>query len=461
MAAAGVAYGSHPRYRPYPQCQETSVEQLACIPAHWRAERLGRIGTFSKGYGGNKGDEVPEGIPCVRYGDLYTTHRYFITSTRRCISPEQASAYASVRYGEVLFAASGETFEEIGKSAVCLIRPDVRCGGDTIIFRPKVEFLARFLGYATDSHSAAAQKAAMGTGTTIKHIAADRLKSLVIAVAPVQEQGAIASFLDRETAKIDALVAKKERLIELLLEKRTALIARAVTEGLDPQVPMKDSGVEWLGKIPAHWTTRRLRSTVLARQNGVWGEEPDGVDDLPCIRAADFDRLMFRATLAGAPLRSIKQRDAETRGLRAGDLLIEGSGGGEEQPVGMVVLYDDKTSAVCSNFVGRITVAPGFSPRYLTYLHAALYAIRLTTRSIKQTTGLQNLDSESYLNEVVALAPEPEQIAIAAHLDRETSRIDALVGKVRDAIAQLRELRSATVSAAVTGKIDVRREAAT
>lgn len=445
------------RSRPrYPAYKDSGSAWLGKLPADWHVRTLGQIGTLFKGRGGSKEDEVAEGVPCVRYGDLYTTHKYFITAARRYVSPTRAREYTTIQYGDVLFAASGETFEDIGKSAICLVRGAVCCGGDVIILRPTIEVDQRFLGYAADSQAAAGQKAAAGTGTTIKHIDSGRLKKVALALPPILEQRQIAGFLDRETAKIDALVAKKERLIQLLLEKRTALIARAVTKGLNLNVPMRESGLEWLGTIPAHWSTRRLRSTVIARQNGVWGEEPNGADDLPCIRAADFDRLTFRATLASAPLRSINHRDAQSRGLRAGDLLIEGSGGGVDQPVGMVVLYDDAASAVCSNFVGRITVAPGFSPRYLTYLHAALYAVRLTIRSIKQTTGLQNLDGESYLNEVVALAPEPEQIAIAAHLDRETSHIDLLIQKVRAAIDQLKELRKAMITAAVTGMIDVR-----
>ena len=97
-----------------------------------------------------------------------------------------------------------------------------------------------------------------------------------IALPPCDEQHTVAAFLDRETAKIDALVAKKERLIALLQEKRTALITRAVTKGLDAKVRMENSGVEWLGKIPAHWEVKRLGSTLTSCQNGVWGDEPDG-----------------------------------------------------------------------------------------------------------------------------------------------------------------------------------------
>src|SRR5207249_273626 len=121
------------------------------------------------------------------------------------------------------------------------------------------------------------------------------------AVPPPEEQSAIATFLDRETADIDALIAKKERLIELLHENRAALIATATTRGLNATAVTKFTADLGFQHAPAHWDVRRLKSTVQTRQNGVWGEDPGGIHDLPCIRAADFDRITFRANLSQAP----------------------------------------------------------------------------------------------------------------------------------------------------------------
>jgi len=174
------------------------------------------------------------------------------------------------------------------------------------------------------------------------------------------------------------------------------------------------------------------------------------------VRVADFDRVRLRVVLENPTLRSIEPHISQERRLRPGDLLLEKSGGGDRQPVGAVVLYDCAEPAVCSNFIARMVVAKGCDPRYLTYLHAALYAARVNTRSIKQSTGIQNLDSASYLAEPVGLPKFDEQRAIAAFLDRETARIDGLVAKVQQAIDLLREYRAALISAAVTGRIDVR-----
>ena len=216
----------------------------------------------------------------------------------------------------------------------------------------------------------------------------------------------------------------------------------------------KDSGIEWLGEIPAHWAVNRLGLTVTGCQNGVWGEEAEGTHDRTCVRVADFDRIRFRVSLDNPTLRSIEPGIAETRRLEEGDLLLEKSGGGERQPVGAVVIYEHDEPAVCSNFVARMPVADGYHPRYLTYLHAALYAARINTRSTKQSTGIQNLDSASYLRESVGLPNRHEQRVIADFLDRETAKIDSLVGQKERLIELLQEQRTALITRAVTWGLD-------
>ena len=135
--------------KPYPAMKDSGVPWLGEVPEHWEVRKLGQIGRLSKGNGGNKEDEVATGVPCVRYGDLYTTHTYFIRKSRSFVTPARANDYTRIVFGDVLFAASGETIDEIGKSAVNLIQSEARCGGDVILFRPGREVEARYMGYAT------------------------------------------------------------------------------------------------------------------------------------------------------------------------------------------------------------------------------------------------------------------------------------------------------------------------
>ena len=219
---------------------------------------------------------------------------------------------------------------------------------------------------------------------------------------------------------------------------------------------MKDSGIPWLGEIPAHWEVRRLRASVLGCFNGIWGDNPDGQDDLWCVRVADFDRHMLRVSTHKMTMRSIPQSARNRRVLRRGDLLLEKSGGGDKLPVGAVVLYDYDQPAVCSNFVARMPVAPDYVPAFLAYLHSTIYRQRITLLSVKQTTGIQNLDGSSYLAELAAFPPRDEQTAIVAHLDTATRDLDATIARTQRQIDLLREYRARLVADVVTGKLDVR-----
>lgn len=287
----------------------------------------------------------------------------------------------------------------------------------------------------------------------------ENFSKVALPVVPHVEQIAIADHLDRETARIDKLIARKTRFIELLTEKRKAFITHTVKKGLNPKAKTKDSGVEWLGRIPAHWDAKRFKFSVISSQNGIWGDEPNGVDDIACVRVADFDRAALAVCKEIPTLRAIQSKERRGRLLRNGNLLLEKSGGGEKQPVGQVVLFDSDVDAVCSNFIAKVELGKGMEPRFWNYQHHAAYCYRLNIKSVKQTSGIQNLDQQQYLDELAAYPPFNEQKEIADEIDKRTLRIDALMAKTERSIELLREHRIALITAAVTGKIDLRDQA--
>lgn len=219
-----------------------------------------------------------------------------------------------------------------------------------------------------------------------------------------------------------------------------------------PRYPAyKDSGVDWIGKVPENWGIDRMKWALATPKNGIWGNEEQGDEnDIACVRVADFDRQQLRALLREPTIRNITARDREGRILRRNDLLIEKSGGGNNQPVGCIVLYADDNPAVCSNFVAKASVNPGMDASYWCYLHAAAYSHRVNTRSIKQTSGIQNLDQSQYLDELACYPPFSEQAVIAAFLNQETAKIDALIAEQQRLIELLQEKRLSVISHAVT-----------
>ena len=202
---------------------------------------------------------------------------------------------------------------------------------------------------------------------------------------------------------------------------------------------------------PSHWRTIRLKHTVSACITGTWGEEPrGGPGDIVCVRIADFDRLRGRVALEHPTFRFVAPSYRRRRILARGDLLLEKCGGGDGQPVGSVMLYDRDAPAVCSNFIARMPVEPGFDGRYLCYLHAALYHAGVNCRSIHQTTGIQNLDSKAYLEEEVRVPDLAGQQRIAAFLDGKTALLDKLARAKHRLLDLLRERRDALISQVIT-----------
>ena len=223
---------------------------------------------------------------------------------------------------------------------------------------------------------------------------------------------------------------------------------------IQPYHRYKACKADWTQAMPEHWDTHRLRNSLSGHTSGVWGAEPDGENDLACVRVADFDRQQWRVKAHVPTVRAVTPSEREGKIIQAGDLLLEKSGGGEKQPVGTVVLYDHAQQATCSNFIQRLVVGDNFDPRYLNFVHSTLYAQGVNRRSIKQTTGIQNIDIYSYLSERMPVPPLEEQQAIVRFLDHADEQIRRYVAGKERLITLLEEQRQALVHQAVTRGLD-------
>lgn len=268
------------------------------------------------------------------------------------------------------------------------------------------------------------------------------------------EQHAIAAFLDRKTSRIDTLISKKERLITLLQEKRAALISHTVTKGLDPDVPMKDSGVEWLGEIPAHWVSVAIKHLL---------EVKDGTHDTPQFVSPSDNTFQLITSkdikdgqLVFEEAKHISQDDYETiikrSNVMTNDVIMPMIGTiGNPVVIGDYNLFAIKNVALFKTCIGNL------NSRYLCYFlisNACQTQFKLLYRG-----GVQDFVSLSVLrNLIVFQMANGEDNLIANYLDNKTSKIDALIFKIQEAIKTLQEYRTALISAAVTGKIDVRNE---
>ncbi|APL93036.1 hypothetical protein RG73_24495 (plasmid) [Escherichia coli] len=215
-----------------------------------------------------------------------------------------------------------------------------------------------------------------------------------------------------------------------------------------------DSGVEWLGRVPSHWQIIRLKNTINGCVNGLWGADPNGKDELVVVRVSDFDEQKLNVSDEKLTYRSIPENERKSRLLKFGDLLIEKSGGGDKTLVGRVVLFDKSYTAVTSNFVAKMTPKNWVNHSFLKYVFFSLYSRGVNYVSIKQTTGIQNLDANSYLNEVFCFPDEFVQAEVANFLDKKTALIDEAISIKEQQISLLKERKQIIIQQAVTQGLD-------
>lgn len=438
-----------------PQMKDSDAPSLGAVPAHWDVLPIGRLGTMLKGRGGSKEDEATSGVPCVRYGDLYTRYEFFITSAKACVSDDRVGAYTPIQHGDVLFAGSGETIDDIGRSAVNLLEGRAVCGGDIILLRPNRDINPRFLGYAADAPSSRQQKATMGRGFTVVHIYGSELKRLVLAIPPLDEQAAIVRFLDHADRRIRRYIRAKQNLIKLLEEQKQAVIHRAVTRGLDSSAGLKACHVEGVSAVPRQWQVRSFARIAIDRAD-YRGATPTKTDSgiflvtARNVRKGWIDYDISREYVASRDYATIMRRGLPKKG----DLLFT-----MEAPLGHAALVDREDIALAQRVVRLRFDREYVEPQFVLVSVLSPY---FQDQVLRRGTGSTALGIKaSKLPQLQLLVPPlQEQGALLGRLAEKCRPMDASAGRARTEIALLREYRTRLIADVVTGKLDVREAAA-
>ncbi len=308
-----------------------------------------------------------------------------------------------------------------------------------------------YLGYLSRAGFFIEEVIARSVGVSYPAINASDLVRVVVPVPDLAEQAAIADYLDAQTAKIDALIGKQEQLIETLAERRQAVISHAVTKGLDPNVPMKDSGVEWLGQVPIAWSVEAIKRRGLIGAGTGFPPEFQGLEEeefpfhkVNVLSKADHDGMIrVRSDSVSRETASLLR----ARIYPAGSLVMAKIGAA--LLLGRIRVLG--TAACIDNNMMCVQPKDKVSSRFL------FWALEMVQFDWLVNPGAVPSTSEGAMgNYKLAFPPAEEQSAVANYLDRETAQIDALVAKAREMIDVLKERRQALISAAVTGKIDVR-----
>lgn len=422
------------RFKIYPAYKDSGVDWLGEIPAHWEVKKLAWV---TECLDGRRVPLNSEARGRMRGEYPYWGANSIVDYVDRWLFDEDL----------VLLGEDGAPFFDRTKPVAFRVSGKIWVNNHAHVLRPKSCVSATFLTQALNS----VDYRIFIDGTTRDKLTQGDMNAIPIPLPTAGDQHAITTFLDRETTRIDTLVAKKERLIELLQEKRAALITRVVTKGLDPSVPMKDSAVEWLGEIPAHWEVERIKWLAQMESGHTPDKKLDAYwigGDVPWISLADTKQLREVDYIASTAVMTT------TEGLAHSSAHI--------LPAGTVVFSRDATIGVCAITQAEMAVSQHFigwvcgariRPEYLLFVLRSMTEEleRLTMGATVRTIGMPDVRSLA-----TPIPPVPEQEEIVSHVRKHRERIDSLIAKVRDAINQLKELRTALISAAVTGKIDVR-----
>lgn len=443
----------------YDSYKDSGIEWIGEIPEHWEIARMANNGFFYKGKGVSKSQISKDGLPVILYGDIYTKYDVYTENLERKIPAEVAANSVEIIEGDLLFTASGETIEEIGK-IVCYGGKEVAyAGGDVIIFR-QFKWNSKYLSYLFNSYLFQEQKSKRSKGEIVVHVYSTQLRDIHFPIPPTQpEQTAIATYLDRKTAEIDQLIADKKRLVQLYQEEKTALINQAVTKGIDPDVPMKDSGIAWLGEVPAHWEVKKLKYVIKELESGVSVNSIDtgikkgefGILKTSCVFDYTFRPEENKLILNDKELSRAKIKPQKGRIIisRMNTPALVGASGYVGKDYDNLFLPDRLWQTV---FYENITL----NSKFLSFiLKSSNFRDLISVLATGTSPSMKNLSQSVFLNIKVSFPSLSEQNQIIHHLEREFERIEVKITKSKKYIDLLTEYRTALISEVVTGKVKV------
>ncbi len=405
---------------PYPNYKDSGVEWLGQVPEHWEVCALKRIVSMQSGESitGESIEETGEyqvfgGNGLRGYTSAFTHDGKFVLIGR------QGALCGNINYASGKFWAS--------EHAVVA----------TPIKQVNTVWLGEILrAMNLNQYSVAAAQPGLSV---------DLIGCIGIGLPPLPEQTQIAAFLDRETAKIDGLVAEQRRLMELLREKRQAVISHAVTRGLNPHAPMKPSGMAWLGEVPAHWeviAAKRVSNVFVPQRN-----KPELNTDQDGVAWVTMERMNSEEVqVTDLWVSDAAARDAGSRVLKAGAVIASCVG-----TFGIAAV--NRTDVIINQQLQAYITSERMNTKFFRHcvVSSACYFEMIGTAAT-----IAYVNQLGFENMPLAVPPHEEQEAIVEHIARETIKLDTLTAEAQRAIALLQERRSALISAAVTGQIDVR-----
>jgi type I restriction enzyme S subunit len=442
------------RYKAYAEYKDSGVEWLDQAPSHWSSIALKYMALeekslFIDGDWIESKDISGDDIRYITTGNVgegvYKEQGAGFISSEKFVELNCTEVFC----GDILISRLNSP---IGRSCIVPnLDARVVTSVDNVIFRPDRMYSKGYLVHLFSSPAYFEHTANLARGATMQRISRGLLGNIRAIIPPKSEQERIAAFLDHETAKIDDLIEKQQRLIELLKEKRQAVISHAVTKGLDPSAPMKDSGVEWLGDVPAHWVVAGFKK-YLSSIVDYRGKTPEKHDDgVFLVTARNIKNGKINYDASQEYIAESDYEEVMSRGKpRIGDLLFT-----TEAPLGEVASVDNEDIALAQRVIKFRTNLDRLNNDYLKYLIISCQ-FQQSLRMFSSGSTAPGIKAERFVYLRALIPPLNEQRNIVQHIEVVANKMDFLIERAKTAIETIQERRTALISAAVTGKIDVR-----
>lgn len=433
----------------YDSYKDSGVKWIGEIPSHWKIEPFGRHFQYGKGLPITKANLQEKGIAVISYGQIHAKENLGTTLSDglvRYVSSKylETNPQSLLKQGDFVFADTSEDIEGSGNVAFNDYPHPIFAGYHTVIAHPIDLIFPKYDAYLFQSKYWKSQIQSLVNGVKVYSINKSIIKQSILLFPPLLEQRAIVSFLDTELGKIDTYMDKEQQLIERLKELKQSLIARAVTHGINPNVKMKPSGINWIGEIPEHWEVKRLSQVAkeyfisnkdIHHQNLLslsYGKIiRKDIKTTKGLLPSSFDN--YQVVKNGVIVLRLTDLQNDHRSLRVGLAREEG------------IVTSAYLSIICRN---NITSEYLYEQLHCNDIHKVFYGMGDGLRQSLNWDGLRNL--------LIALPPLSEQHAIVDYLQDKTSKIDKLISEKTRELEYMKELRQRIISDAVTGKIDVR-----
>jgi type I restriction enzyme, S subunit len=447
------------RYPHYPAYKPSGINWLGKIPEHWKERQLKYIANVTNSNVDKHTKEDEEPVLLCNYVDVY--YNEYITDAldfMKATATEDEKARFQLKEGDVIVTKDSESWNDIAVPAhVSEYIDNLLCGYHLALIRPSSQVYGKYLFRAFQASGINDQFRVAATGITRYGLGKYSLENALFPLPPLEEQRAIAVFLDEQTAVLDNLISEKQALIGLLQEKRAAVISRAVTQGLDTAVALKDSGVDWIGRVPAHWELRRLKLITDFTTSGSRGWAQYYADEGAIfIRIGNLSNAS--PTLKLSDIQYVQPptgSEGERTKVQQNDLLISITA--NIGSVGVVPYQLGETYV--NQHVALARPKPNLNnSRWLAYCLLSQVGQEQFSSLLYGGTK-DGLSLDDVRNLILLIPPIEEQDTIVTYLDQQQQKLDLLIAETEASIATLQEYRTALIASAVTGQIDVRHAA--